>query len=340
MYFNEELYKESFYHSNIYHQYFGDLNIGIIDIETTGLQPLQNQLILGGLVIPREDGKSAIQFFSDSLEEEKIILEQYLSSMKDLDVLIHFNGDNFDLPFLGKRIQHHQIPYDTLPNFFSFDLYRILNKFSGLRKILPNLKQKTVETYLGLWSDRSDEISGAESVELYFHYLRTKDQKTRDTILLHNKDDILQLSRLMKVLDKLDLHKIMYHIGFMVKEKEKKMIIQKNQFQKNYLNVIGKCSQITLDYHCFDASYEATIREKSKDFVIKVPLQQAHGYSFVDLSAFPFDCTPLEKYPGYASDYMIIKGDADINYAETNLFIRFLIKHIVSLMQEAEPDYR
>ena len=67
-----------------------------------------------------------------------------------------------------------------------------------------------------MWAKRADEISGAESVDLYYRFLETGDRAVRDIILLHNKDDIMQLSRLIKILGKLDLHEIMFHTGFPV----------------------------------------------------------------------------------------------------------------------------
>lgn len=203
MYCINEHYPEAFYQSNIFRFYFDGLQLGVIDIETTGLNSDRSRFILGGLVVPDTQGKKAIQLFSESNEEESALIRSYLDELKELDVLVSYNGDHFDLPFLNRRIQHHRFSGETLPLFQSFDLYRILDRYSNFRKLLPNLKQKTVETFLGLWSDRADEISGSESVELYHQFLRSGDPSIRDTILLHNKDDILQLSRLLKVLKSL-----------------------------------------------------------------------------------------------------------------------------------------
>ena len=50
---------------------------------------------------------------------------------------------------------------------------------------------------MGLWQSRDDEISGAESVELYNTYEKIQDPALGEKILLHNSDDILQLSRLL-----------------------------------------------------------------------------------------------------------------------------------------------
>ena len=329
MYSTSEIYPELFFQSNIFHFYFEDLQLGVIDIETTGLHPDRSRFILGGLVVPDDAGKKAIQLFSESDEEEASLIKLYLSELKDLDVLISYNGDNFDLPYLYKRIRHHNIPAGDFPLFQSLDLYRILEKHSNFRKLLPNLKQKTVETFLGLWSDRTDEISGGESVDLYFRFLKTRDPAIRETILLHNKDDILQLSRLLKVFEKLDLHKIMFHSGFIVSNQGKKIYIQNIELKKDSLLVTGVHRNITRDYRCYQASHEASFSVKKSDFSLQIPVKNQILYSYVDLEEFPYDCSELEKHPGCESGYLAVTSGDETNYAEINHLIKLLLKEIL-----------
>lgn len=329
MYCVNESYLEDFYQSNIYRFYFGDLKIGVIDIETTGLSPDRSQCILGGIVIPDGDGKKALQFLAESKDEEAAMLRAYFEEWKDLDVIISYNGDHFDLPFLSRRARYNRIPREDLPVFLSIDLYRILDKHSPFRKLLPNLKQKTVETFLGLWSDRTDEISGAESVELYHRYTRTGDPALRDTILLHNRDDLLQLSRLIKVFDKLDLHRIAFHTGFAVSSGKKRAYIRKLALQKDALTVSGVHKNTVLDYRSYQDSHEAVFSAKKRDFSIRVPLRNVNGYSCVDLEEFPYQCGELEKYPGYQSGYLLISGQEEINYGETNHLAKLILREIL-----------
>mgnify|MGYP000866526953 CR=1 FL=1 len=329
MYCTNEIYQETFYQSNIFRFYFEDLKLGVIDIETTGLNPDRSRFILGGLVLPEDQGKKAIQILSESKEEEAPLIRSYLSELSDLDALVSYNGDYFDLPFLKRRLQHNRIPGEELPMFKSFDLYRILDRYSNFRKLLPNLKQKTVETFLGLWSDRKDEISGAESVELYNRYLRTQDPAIRDIILLHNKDDILQLSRLIKVFEKLDMHKIMFHTGFIVPYQGKKIYIQSIEFQKDSILISGFHKNISLDYRCYQASHEASISLAGNDFTLRIPWRNKKNYSYIDLEEFNYDCSALEKYPGYESGYLLIRNNGEVNYAEVNHLIKILLKEIL-----------
>lgn len=329
MYWTSENYQEAFYQSNIFRFYFDDLKIGIIDIETTGLNPVRSQLVLGGLLIPDFPGKKTIQIFSESKAEESSLLQSYLLKLKNLDVLVSYNGEHFDLPFLKARMQYHHIPCEALSQFQSFDLYRILDRYSTLRKLLPNLKQKTVETFLGLWQDREDKISGAESVELYHCFLRTGDPVIRNTILLHNKDDLLQLSRLMKVLEKLNLHKIMFHIGFIVSHQDKKIRIQRIDSQRDSILVSGVHKNIPMGYRCYQASHEALFSSVNHDFILRIPWKTVKGYTYIDLEEFSYDFSELEKYPGFQSGYLVVMGDGEINYAEVNHLIKFILKEIL-----------
>lgn len=330
MYSIDERYQEAFYESNIFRFYFEDVTLGVIDIETTGLNPDRSHLILGGLVLPDIQGKRAIQLFSESKEEEHMLIRSYLSEISDLDMLVSYNGDHFDLPFLNRRIRHCRLQDTELPLFQSLDLYRVLDRYSNFRKLLPNLKQKTVETFLGLWSDRADTISGAESVELYHEYLRTGDPSVRDTILLHNKDDILQLSRLMRVFEKLDLHKIMFHTGFIVSNEGKKIYIRRVEFQKDAILVSGLHKNIGMDYRCYQASHEAAFSGKQRDFTMRIPWKNKKTYTYIDLEEFIYDCSGLEKYAGYESGYLVIKDNNEINYAEVNHLIKLLLKEILN----------
>lgn len=339
MIYRKEIYPESFYQSNLFDFYFGDLNIGIIDIETTGLSPDRSSFILGGLVIPDPEGKSAIQIFSESKEEEPQLLRSYLSELKDLDVLISYNGDHFDLPFLSRRTRHNRISlmeftgssnFFQYPTYQSLDLYRILDRYSDLRKLLPNLKQKTVETFLGLWLNRTDEISGGESVELYNRFLRTGDPALRDIIMLHNKDDILQLSRMLKIFEKLDLHKIMFHNGFVISQHEMRLTIRSIIIQKDSLLVSGTHRNIPMDYRCYTASHEAAFSIGQGNFTVRIPFKNKSGYFYIDLEEFKCNCSALEKYPGYESGYLLVKEGEHSRYAEINHLIKILLKEILT----------
>ncbi|MDC9421684.1 ribonuclease H-like domain-containing protein, partial [Clostridioides difficile] len=72
---------------------------------------------------------------------------------------------------------------------------------------LEDCSLNSVETYFNI--HRDDVIDGGESVKLYKEFVKNKDRKLLDTILLHNYEDIYNLSKLVNIKDlvreKLDL---------------------------------------------------------------------------------------------------------------------------------------
>lgn len=325
----KEEYIENLYHSKVFDFYFKDLKIGILDIETTGLYAEKNHVIIGGLITATSKGIQCVQYFAEKKEEEPLLLQHYVSDLAELDILISYNGDHFDLPFLKKRCLKHGIDFNYSPSQ-SFDLYRAIHKHSNFRKILPNLKQKTVENFMGLWTERTDTISGKESVELYEKYLKSQNQDIKDFILLHNKDDLLQLSRLISVVKKLDLHKIMFHNGFIHSHKEKKIHVEKIELGKGLLNIRGTHQNINSDYKYYQSCYDAFFSKDSQQFFIRIPVIQEEKITFVDLQEFSMgNYSLLEDYAGYQSGYLVLQDHNATYYGEINHFIQIIIDEMV-----------
>ncbi len=317
------------YHSRVFEEYFGGLSTAIFDIETTGLYPGSSRTILGGLLLPGEDGSQILQYFAEDNRSEKELLLSYSSALSSCDVLISYNGNGFDLPFLKHRFEKYKIPLD-LDISQSFDLYRALHHYSKMREILPNLKQKTIEAYLGLSPEREDEISGGESVVLYEEYLRTGSPGVREKILLHNRDDLIQLSAILRILDKLDLHKILFHEGFAVASGEKRVFLKKMTMGRNLLTVTGRTRDVDLDYYSFETGYQAVHRIENKELTLSIPFETRQGAAFLDLESITADFSPLEIYPSFASGYLILQEKKKTNYAEINKMVKIILGEILT----------
>ena len=127
------------------------------------------------------------QWFSDSLNSEQEILEDFFSFIKNYQVIVSFNGETFDLPFLKKCAAAYGLNTDVLDNIRSFDLYRHLRPVKTLLQ-LENLKLATLESYLNI--SRLDQATGKEMIAVYHDYLETGDKRLYQVLLLHNEDDL------------------------------------------------------------------------------------------------------------------------------------------------------
>lgn len=167
-------------------------NSCIYDIETTGFDSKYNKVILIGVLYEYKSKINIKQFFASSLDDEKELLFYFKECIKDFDTLITYNGISFDNPFLIKRSNTENIDLSFV-NKHHIDLLKIMKTHKNSLN-LENCKLKTVEKLASI--DRLDTITGKESVELYNEYLKTKSQDIKQTILLHNYEDIYYLAQL------------------------------------------------------------------------------------------------------------------------------------------------
>lgn len=171
------------------------------DIETTGFSGLYNTIYLIGCVYQKDSLWYFTQWFADTQKEEPKVLAAFFHFMKDFAILVHFNGDSFDLPFIRKRCDHYQLNYH-FNNITSFDIFK---KIKPLKKLLSleNLKQKSIEAFLGL--ARQDKYTGGQLISVYEEYLTSKDKALERLLLLHNEDDLKGMPQILPILTYCDL---------------------------------------------------------------------------------------------------------------------------------------
>jgi uncharacterized protein YprB with RNaseH-like and TPR domain len=329
------------YTSSIFDMYFENCKICVLDIETTGLSPVRSHFIIGGLLSFQDNGYPQFsQYFAENLSEEKEALAKYLKEVTAHDVVVTYNGQSFDIPFLLNRAKKVGIEIGNIP--YNLDLYLVLNGHSSLRKMLPNLKQKTVENFMGLWSDRTDKISGAESVTLYHQYLLLKEKNEsitehQDLLLLHNQDDVLQLGKLLPVIAKADFHKAMFTLGFPIIFDDKKFFVQSISFEKNYLKVSGTQASNPIDFVSYgNVSDDCKIffNKKNKTFEIFCPIFKKHAFVILDLLKFSVNFQNIfAEFPNFESGYLVFASNNDIKYREVNFFVKnFLLKVLEDIL--------
>ena len=341
MFYKKDLLIWDDYSFGPFNMYFEDCKICVLDIETTGLSPDRSHFVIGGLLSLKGDGTALFsQYFAEDLSEERKLLQTYIEEASKHDVILTFNGKKFDVPFLLGRAKHLDLNTTNLPH--NLDLYLVLNGHSSLRKLLPNLKQKTVENYMGLWSQREDTISGAESASLYIQYLIMKENyedtdELMNVLLLHNQDDVLQLGKLLPVFEKTDFHKAMFHLGFPVISKDKKLSVQSIELEKSFLKVSGGQTSSPFDFISYgDSSSDCQIlfEKRSKTFEVYFPIIRRNDLIILDLLKIPFNLAEeFSKSQNFESGYLVFMSQNDIKYKETNFFIKsFLLKVLEGIL--------
>lgn len=166
------------------------------DIETTGFSGANHQVYLIGCVCRRNKTWHLTQWFADTPDAEKDVLTAFFQYAGGFAVLVHFNGDTFDIPFLRKRFQAWGLPYD-LSSFDSVDIYKHLRPLRGLIG-LDSLKQKSIEQFLGI--SRQDPYSGGQLIDVYRFYLETSKEDLYKMLMLHNQEDLEDMPLILPIL--------------------------------------------------------------------------------------------------------------------------------------------
>jgi uncharacterized protein YprB with RNaseH-like and TPR domain len=151
--------------------------IAYLDIETTGLGKGRDYTTVAGIY----DGKKVHSFIhGDNLDELNDEICKY-------DMVVTFNGAQFDIPFLKS-----DIPGIKIPNLH-VDLRWVLNSLGisgGLKRIEEKFKFEREEDLKGL--------NGYDAVKLWKKYKHNNDKKALDILVRYNGADISNLGKLME----------------------------------------------------------------------------------------------------------------------------------------------
>lgn len=169
----------------------------VFDIETTGLNPKFCKIILIGILYNCQDKTIIKQFFAENEDEEKELLSAFVDEIKCFKSHVTYNGLGFDIGFINYRLKKHNIDF-TLSKEDDFDILRFIRPFKSTLK-LEDCSLSTVETYFNI--HRDDVIDGGESIKLYNEFVKNQNKELMDTILLHNYEDVYNLSKLINIKD-------------------------------------------------------------------------------------------------------------------------------------------
>lgn len=178
-------------------------NMLFFDIETTGLSWKNAMVFLIGVLFKRNGKWQMEQWFLDDPSCERELLEMFFAAWTPDTFLIHYNGRQFDLPFLFGRCRALGL---TDPwthdgrggaDQKDLDLYQILRP---CRKLLglDRLRLADLEEFLG--HPRDVQITGRKCASLYRKYGLEKQTSQADLLLAHNRQDLLGMACALEVL--------------------------------------------------------------------------------------------------------------------------------------------
>lgn len=170
------------------------------DIETTGFSRTGCFCYLIGVSFTDGRHFTVIQWLAEGASDEPLLIHKFCELAENFSSIIHFNGDNFDIPFLTKRAAIHNIPLN-LDNMRSIDLFK---HAKGLKSILrlESYNQTSVEHFLGI--HRNDTYTGGELIKVYKEYIKNdqlpaKHADSEKLLLLHNFEDICGLIKISSI---------------------------------------------------------------------------------------------------------------------------------------------
>lgn len=172
-----------------------------LDIETTGFTAKNSNLYLIGCAYFHNNTWNLKQWFCENPEDEQNVLHSFLDFLNSYEFIIHFNGNNFDIPYLAGKADQYNVSCH-LSNIQGLDLYRRISPFKFFLK-LPNCKQKTLESFLEI--ERDDQFNGGELIQKYHEYLLHPDANLLELLLLHNAEDMEGMIQLLPLLSYSDL---------------------------------------------------------------------------------------------------------------------------------------
>ena len=174
----------------------------LFDIETTGLKKETTQIYLIGCGYFNGVGNFEVrQWLAESAMDEREVLESFFDFAKDYSVLIHFNGDGFDIPYVSYKAQYYGYDFD-FSRFESIDIYKKIKpykKFLGLER----MNQTSLEAFLGI--TRRDKMNGGLLIPYFYEYERSGEAEAERLLLLHNNDDVRGMIQLTAALSYADI---------------------------------------------------------------------------------------------------------------------------------------
>ncbi|RKJ43192.1 hypothetical protein D7X25_26240 [bacterium 1XD42-8] len=167
-----------------------------LDIETTGFALKHSCLYLIGCMYYESNCWHSIQWFAEDYKEEEKLLKSFLKFSQSFSYLIHYNGNRFDIPYLQGKCHQYSLK-ENFSSFIGIDIYRRISPYKGFLK-LPNLKQKTIESFLQII--RTDTYDGGQLISVYHEYIKSQSESLKNLLLHHNFQDLEGMLHVLPIL--------------------------------------------------------------------------------------------------------------------------------------------
>ena len=169
------------------------------DIETTGFSSKTTILYLIGCIYFDASINSyfSMQWLLEDDSDEACLLSEFFDFATNFKYIITYNGLGFDIPYIKDKLSIYNMNY----NFDSFiikDIYKDINPIKKIFK-LENIKQKSIENFLHI--NRNDIYNGGQLISVFLEYKKSKSIDLENLILLHNKEDIIGLYKIMNIMN-------------------------------------------------------------------------------------------------------------------------------------------
>ena len=143
------------------------------------------------------------QFVLTSMAAERALLEALRHQIDEAPFVASYNGRTFDAPLMDVRWAFHRLPspFDDKPHFDMLPPARRLWKHRGEQPggALARFGERTGCSLMALERQllrfrRVDDVPGFEIPSRYFQFLRTGDASRLESVLEHNRLDLVSLA--------------------------------------------------------------------------------------------------------------------------------------------------
>jgi uncharacterized protein YprB with RNaseH-like and TPR domain len=168
-----------------------------LDIETEGLSKERNDITVIGIY-----HQGAYRPFIKGLN-----LHRAFEVLSGIPIWVTFNGENFDIPFIKAKFPELSTPH------LHIDLFQLTGAI-GLKGGL-----KRIEKALGI-TRKTEGMNGYDAVKLWRRWEDFGDKSALRTLILYNREDVVNLKRIMEHVGRLILEEAKNSFLFKIEARE------------------------------------------------------------------------------------------------------------------------